>query len=139
MRVLAIDYGAKRIGLALCDELEMTTRPAGTIRLNRQSSITERIVEVAALENVEHVVVGLPLNMDGTEGPAATTVRRFAARLSEVISVPISLQDERLTSVAAEDWMAAEGVPREKRRSRSDEYAARTILEDFLSSRQEKA
>lgn len=138
MRVLAIDYGAKRIGLALCDKLEITTRPAGTIHRGPNAQVIERIVHLVEWEDVEHIVLGLPLNMNGSEGPAAAKVREFAAKLTDAVEIPITFQDERLTSVAAEEWMAAEGRSPKQRKRESDEYAARIILQDFLASRQRR-
>lgn len=138
MRVLAIDYGARRIGLALCDEFEITTRFAGTIHRDKHTETIRTIAELVEQEGVQHVVLGLPLNMDGSEGQAAATVRDFAAQLAEAFAVPVSLQDERLTSVAADEWMVSEGRSPKERKQLSDEYAARIILQDFLASRQKR-
>ncbi len=133
MRVLAIDFGAKRIGTAISDALGITVRPVETIR---RSSVERDIARLKSLVEdleAEAVVFGLPLRMDGTEGEAAATAMKFAERLRSRITVPLFTQDERLTSYEAEQMMIERGYGREQRRARSDEFAAMIILQDYLS------
>ena len=133
MRVLAIDFGAKRIGTAISDALGITVRPVETIR---RSTVEQDIARLKSLVDdleAEAVVFGLPLRMDGTEGDAAAAAMRFAERLKSRISVPLFTQDERLTSYEAEQMMIERGYGREQRRARSDEFAAMIILQDYLS------
>jgi|ERR1051325_923203 putative Holliday junction resolvase len=134
MRVLAVDFGSKNIGVAVSDALGITVRPVETIRrssLNRDLARLKFLVE--DLE-AEAVVIGLPLRMDGTAGEAAEKTLRFAERLRVELEVPVATQDERLTSYEAEQRMMEQGLGRNERRRRSDEMAAAIILQDYLST-----
>ncbi len=133
MRVLAIDFGAKRIGTAISDALGITVRPVETIRRSGVERDIARLKSLVEELEAEAVVFGLPLRMDGTQGEAAEAAMRFAERLRSRISVPLFTQDERLTSYEAEQMMIERGYGREKRRARSDEFAAMIILQDYLS------
>jgi putative Holliday junction resolvase len=138
MRVLAIDLGSKRIGIAVSDGLGITVRPVETIRRsNRERDIARLRFLVEDLE-AEAVVVGLPLRMDGTTGDAARAALRFAEALQDRLDVPVLTQDERLTSYEAEQMMIERGLGREERRARSDEFAAMLILQDYLSTTKTK-
>jgi putative holliday junction resolvase len=134
MRVLAIDLGTKRIGIAVSDALGLTVRPLETIR---RTSDQNDIVRIETLVNdleAEAVVVGLPLRMDGTIGDAAAATMRFVDKLRAQLDVAVITQDERLTSYEAEQMMTERGFSRDKRRARSDELAAMIILRDYLAS-----
>jgi putative Holliday junction resolvase len=133
MRLLAIDFGARRIGTAVSDELGLTTRPVETIRCSRSGQHITRLKELVDELEVEGVVIGVPLMMDGSVGEAAARVIGFADRLKEEIAVPVFTQDERLTSWDAEQVLAENGVRHKQRRERSDQVAAMIILRDFLS------
>lgn len=133
MRVLAVDFGSKRIGTAISDSLGISVRPVETIK---RSSLERDIMRLQFLVEdleAEAVVVGLPLRMDGTAGDAAQSAMRFVERLKSKLGVAVFTQDERLTSYEAEQMMIERGFGREKRRARSDEFAAMIILEDYLS------
>jgi len=132
MRILAIDYGARSIGLAITDELQLIARPLITISSKKEG--VERIRSICNEYDVETIVVGLPLRLDGTHGDAADRVTGFISELRGVIGVPIVTQDERLTTRAAEEMLRAQGVPWQKRREKIDAYAAAIILEDYLTS-----
>ena len=134
MRALAIDFGSKNIGIAVSDALGITVRPVDTIRRSSLNRDLERLIFLIEDLEVESVVVGLPLRMDGTMGDAAENTMRFIDRLRAQIQVPIVTQDERLTSFEAEQIMMARGLNRAQRRKRSDEVAATIILQDYLSS-----
>jgi putative Holliday junction resolvase len=134
MRALAIDFGSKNIGVAVSDALGITVRPVETIRRSSLNKDLERLIFLIADLEVESVVVGLPLRMDGTMGDAAENTMRFIERLRAEIDVPIVTQDERLTSYEAEQMMRERGLNRAQRRQRSDEVAATIILQDYLSS-----
>ena len=136
MRVLAIDYGTNSVGLAICDELHLTTRPLATIRRKggRRVDLPEEIRRYVEEYEIATLVIGMPLNMDGTHGDAARRVDRFIASLRPLISIPILTIDERLTSREADERLRAAGMSDRDRRSRSDEYAALIILEDFLAA-----
>jgi putative Holliday junction resolvase len=134
MRVMAIDYGAKAIGVAISDELQLTVRPLITIRREKRkyAQIIEQIGALITEHEIGTLVVGLPLNMDGTRGPAVARVESFIEDLRGSLSVPIVTVDERLTSYEADRMMREMGMNERERRARSDEYAATIILQDYL-------
>ncbi len=136
MRVLAIDLGSKRIGTAVSDALGLSARPVETIRRTSLDRDLARLQALVEDLEVEAVVVGLPLRMDGQIGDAASGVLRFVERLRARLAVQVFTQDERLTSYEAEQMMIERGLNREARRARSDEFAALLILEDFLAASQ---
>ena len=130
MRYLAIDYGNKRTGLAICDRNETITSPLAVIQ--GQKHILARIAEIAAAENVDAIVLGLPLNMDDSEGPQAKLVRSFAAKLTRRLGIPVHFQDERLSTFGAAEKLAGAELTRKKTKRRIDAVAAAQILEAFL-------
>ncbi len=132
MRYLAIDYGTKRTGLAVCDAAETIASPYGV--LHGQKDLIPQIGRVVASENIEAIVLGLPLNMDDSEGPQAKKVRAFAKQLQAQVQVPIYLQDERLSSFGAEEKLEEIGLPKGKRRERLDALAAAEILQAFFGA-----
>jgi putative Holliday junction resolvase len=134
MRVMAVDYGTKAIGLAICDELQLTVRPLATIRREKRDrkQVAERIAHLVTEHEIGSLVVGLPLNMDGTRGGAVEKVERFITDLQEQLSIPIMTIDERLTSYEADQILREMGVGPKERKARSDEYAAVLILQDYL-------
>jgi putative Holliday junction resolvase len=136
MRYLAIDYGTKRTGLAICDSAETIASPLAVIQ--GQKELLKKIAEVIKAEDVEAVVLGLPLNMDDSEGFQTKLVLRFAEQLKEHLNVPIHFQDERLSSFSAEEKMASAELTRGKRRKRLDAVAAAEILEAFLEQKTPK-
>jgi putative Holliday junction resolvase len=133
MRVAALDVGDVRIGVAVSDELGMTSRGIGVVRRVGGVRDLERIAALLAPYAPGRVVIGLPLDMDGTEGPRAAKTRRFADRVEAHLGIPVELFDERLTTVAAHEAMAATGVPRKRRRDLVDQMAAAIILESYLA------
>lgn len=130
MRYLAIDYGSKRTGLAICDATETIVSPLAVIQ--DQKDLLQKIADIIVNENVEAVVLGLPLNMDDSHGPQAKRVFNFADRLKGRINVPIYFQDERLSTFGAEEKLAAADFTRGKKKKRLDAVAAAQILEAFL-------
>jgi putative pre-16S rRNA nuclease len=134
MRVLAVDLGSKRIGIAVSDELGISVRPVETIHRKSLARDVDRIRFLAADLQVEAIVVGLPLRMDGSSGEAAAKTLRFVESLKSAVAVSVSTQDERLTSYEADQIMIEQGLSRDQRRARSDEAAAMIILRDFLST-----
>jgi putative Holliday junction resolvase len=130
MRYLAIDYGAKRTGLAVCDADERVVSPLRV--LQGQKNLVAKIRQIVAAESVEAVVLGLPLNMDGSQGPQAKRVIAFAEQLRRHIGVPVHFQDERLSSFGAEQKLQETGLSRTKKQERLDALAAAEILESFL-------
>ena len=130
MRYLAIDYGTKRTGLAICDLAETIVSPLAV--LEGQKELLKKIADVVKANGVEAVVLGLPLNMDNSEGPQAKLVLKFADQLKEHLDIPIHFQDERLSSFGAEDKLAPADFTRGEKRKRLDAVAAAEILEAFL-------
>lgn len=133
MRYLAIDYGMRRTGLAICDPAETMAFPFDV--LQGQKNLVERIEQVVATEHVDAIVLGLPLNMDGSQGPQAQRVMAFAERLQQHVRVPIHLQDERLSSFGAQEKLLTTGLSKAKQRERLDALAAAEILQAFLEGR----
>lgn len=130
MRYLAIDYGTKRTGLAICDPAEAIVSPYGV--LHGQKDLIRQIGRIVASENIEAIVLGLPLNMDDTEGPQAKKVRAFAKALQAHVQVPVYFQDERLSSFGAEEKLEEIGLSKGKKLERLDALAAAEILHAFL-------
>ena len=134
MRVMALDYGERGVGVAISDELQLTARPLTTIRREkkRYAQVIERIRELVDENEVATLVVGLPLNMDGSRGAAVERVESFISDLRLGVSIPIVTVDERLTSQEADRMLREMGVGLRERRARSDEYAAMIILQDYI-------
>jgi putative Holliday junction resolvase len=132
MRILALDVGKRRIGVAISDPMGVTARPLSTIDRNRQTPA--KILNMVQELGVELLVIGLPLHLNGTEGEQADDVRKFAAKLSAAgCSVPIKFIDERLTSVEAEARLSDRRGSWRKKKSRIDAFAAALILEAYLN------
>ena len=134
MRILAIDFGDRRLGLAISDELRMTARPLATLERAPKKKSFDRISQFVSELDVERVVVGMPMRLDGTMGDAAARVEKFINDLREQLPCPVVAWDERLTSREAEERMRAAGLNFTERNKRVDEFAATIILEDFLAS-----
>jgi len=132
MRTLGVDLGKARIGLALADDLLRTARPLETVQHRSAGADVARIVAVAREWEVARAVVGLPINMDGSEGPAARHARAFAARLGEALGLPVELFDERLSTFEAEQRLRERGVPSRELRDKVDAEAAAVILQGWL-------
>jgi putative Holliday junction resolvase len=134
-RILAIDYGSKRIGLAISDPTRTIASPLTTLyRREGKRPPWAELERVVHEQEVAGIVVGLPVSLAGEDTPWTAEVREFAARLAERTGVPVDLQDERLTSVQAEAIVRGSGLPRRKRedRSRVDSAAAALILQTYL-------
>lgn len=132
MRVLAIDWGVKRTGLAICDELGLTVRPLTTLH-GASRKLIPQIANLVIEHEVEQVVVGLPLGANGGVGDAALRVQAFVDVLKATLTCPVVTWNERLTSYAADEWMKEQGYSSREREQRSDEIAAAILLEDYLS------
>lgn len=128
--VLAIDYGRRRIGLAISDALGLTARPLATLERKGQARDFAQLREIVREHQVKRIVVGHPLRMDGTPGDMADEAERFARRVERALELPVELVDERLTSWAADDWLAAH--PEMGRGRTNDEIAAAILLEEYL-------
>ncbi|MFO1518178.1 MAG: Holliday junction resolvase RuvX [bacterium] len=137
MRCLALDVGEKRIGLATSDELGMGVWPQATLQRKGREEDLEALIQVIQDRSIQMLVVGLPYNMDGTEGPQARKVKSFVSQLKQAlerkgIALPIEWCDERLTSWEAEKRLSEKGKKGKKRKEEVDAMAACLILEDYL-------
>lgn len=135
MRLLAIDYGDKKLGLALSDGLGLTVRPLVTLERVPKERSFQRIIAIVEEHSVEAVVVGVPLRLDGSAGDAALRVGRFMDELRSRLACPIVGWDEKLTSVEAEERMRLSGLRPAERKEKIDQYAAMVLLEDYINSR----
>jgi putative holliday junction resolvase len=132
MRILAIDYGTKRVGLALSDETGTIAQPLQFLPAEPAAKLLDRLKETVAERKVEEIVVGIPRNMNGTYGPAAEKAREFVAALKQVLTIPVHTWDERLTTVQANRFLIETGMRREKRKERVDQTAAAILLQSYL-------
>lgn len=134
MRAMGLDVGTKTIGLAVADELGLTAQPVTVLRRKNLKTDLETLVRLAEERAVDRWVVGLPLNMDGSEGPRAASTRAFGEALARISHLPVIYHDERLTTVAAERALIEADVSRKKRRDVIDQVAASLILQGWLDS-----
>lgn len=139
VRILAIDYGRKRIGLALSDEFGVTAQPLSTlVRTNRREDF-RHLREICRLHGVHRILVGHPVHMSGEAGEMAQEAERFAARLQEELAIETELLDERLTSWEAQQSVSLSAPSRRKRRANIDSLAAAILLREYLDSNQADA
>ncbi len=134
-RILALDHGTKRIGVALSDELGWTAQPLETLVRRTLEQDIGHIADLVQIHDVKEVLLGLPLRLNGEEGPAAQSVRQFAERLAKALPVPLVTWDERMTTKAAEDLLIAADMSRKKRKGVVDRVAAALLLQSYLEAR----
>ena len=135
MAIAALDLGARRIGIAVTDADGLSAHPLCTIERRSFGADKEAIHRALGSREIECLVIGLPVNMDGSEGPMARHARNFAARLAAAMSIEVKLQDERLSSFEAEQRLR-NAVQRGKKKKAIDAVAAAVILENYLESRE---
>ncbi len=135
VRILALDYGEKRIGLAISDELGWTAQGLPTLIRQGIARDIATLVDLSRERQVDEVVVGLPYRQNGTLGLSGERVLAFIGRLSRQLSVPVTSWDERLTTKMAERLLIEGGVSREKRKLSIDRVAATLILQSYLDAR----
>lgn len=135
MVILSVDYGDARTGVAVCDKFEILASPVTVVHEKDAVKLAESIAKIAAEKCVEHLVVGLPKNMDGSEGFRAENCRNFAAILQEKTKLPLDFQDERLTTVSAHNALNLTDTRGKKRKEVVDAVSAVIILEDYLRKR----
>jgi putative Holliday junction resolvase len=135
MRILALDPGTVRIGLALSDELHMIASPLEYVPAEPFAKLLERLRQLIREKEVGLILVGLPRNMDGSYGPAALKVQEFVAALRAALTVPIQTWDERLTSVQAQRLLVQGGMRRRDRKQKVDKMAAAILLQSYLDAR----
>ena len=135
MRILGLDYGTKTVGVAVTDALGITVQPLETITRDADNKLRptlRRIEELIEEMNVQEIVLGLPLNMDGSEGERATRSREFADMLERRTGLSVHLLDERLTTIEADEILDSCGIPKKNHKRYVDSVAAVLILEDYV-------
>jgi putative Holliday junction resolvase len=138
MKILAVDYGDSRTGLATCDRTEFLTSPiTPQITVKARDKVAARVCEVAKEIEAELIVIGLPLNMDGTEGERARKSRKLAKTVETWSGLPVRMWDERQTTCAAADLLDESGTFGAKRKSILDSVSATVILDDYIQWRKE--
>ena len=135
MRYLAIDHGEKRTGLAVSDASETLVSPHSVITTGSQVELIRRLLAVIQEDQIEAIVVGLPFNMDGSEGPRAKKVRQFTEALLKHVAIEVHFHDERLSSFEAEHLIVDLELTRKKKKKRLDAIAAAEILQSFLDTK----
>jgi putative Holliday junction resolvase len=132
MRILALDHGTKRIGVAVSDETKTIAQPLEYIPAEPFAEFLERLKTILAEKEVDFILIGMPRNMDGSYGPAAQKVEVFIAALKSAVTVPIKTWDERLTSTMANRALLQGNVRRDKRKQKVDAMAAAILLQSYL-------
>ena len=137
MKIMAVDYGDSRTGLAMCDKSEILASPLYTINMKDFDRCVEMTAQAAKENKAELIVVGNPINMNGTEGPRSEKCRLFADRLRELVDVDVVMWDERFTSTIAHRSLIDSGAKRSTRQNKGiiDGMAATIILNDYLQSK----
>jgi len=133
-RVLGLEIGSKRIGVAVSDPLGITAQSLAVIKAESDQEIVEKLKPIINDQKVDEIVLGLPLNMNGTEGPQAKRVIEFCDFLKGEINIPVKLWDERMTTAQVERIMIEADVTRKKRKEKIDKLAAQVILQSYLDS-----
>lgn len=135
MKILAVDLGKARTGLAVCDEGEVLATPAGVISEWNREKLLRDVAEKTEKLGAERIVVGLPKNMDGSEGESAQNARAFAESLRALVSMPVVMQDERGTTITAHNYLNDTDTRGKKRKAVIDAVSATVILQDYLAWR----
>lgn len=134
MIIISVDLGKARTGLAISDKTGFLASPLDMIEEKSPAKILEKVAKAATDNKAELVVVGLPKNMDGSEGDSAKSAREFASKLSEITGVKTVMQDERGTTITAHSYLSQRDVKGKKRKAQVDTVAAAIILQDYLDS-----
>lgn len=135
MKIMAVDFGDARTGLAACDRTEFLASPLGVIEEKSFAKVAEKIVYASREYDVGMIVIGLPRNMDGTEGARAQKSHKLADTLRAIVDIPVELWDERSTTVTAANILSENGTYGKKRKEVLDAVAATVILESYLAYR----
>lgn len=135
MKILAVDYGDARTGLALCDRTEFLASPLGIIEEKSYAKVIEKIVHASREYEAGMIVVGLPKNMNGSEGARAEKTRKMVDMLKKIVDIPVEMWDERSTTVSAAGILTENGTFGKKRKQILDAVAATVILESYMSYR----
>ena len=134
MRIIAVDYGEHRTGIAVSDELGITAQGLDTIEVADESEILNRIAYIAGEKKAEKVVIGLPLNMDGSESEKSVKVRKLGAALEKITKTPVVFWDERMTSMQAKRVMREMEIRTYKNKQMVDKISATLILQEYMKT-----
>lgn len=137
-RILALDHGTRRIGVAIADHETGIAFARPAIRRHDERADFAHIARLTAEERITRIVLGLPRNLDGSEGPQAASVRAFAARLAPVVGLPVTFVDERLTSWEAGERLRATGRRPDARSGEVDSASAKLILQEYLDAEEHR-
>jgi len=138
MRILGLDYGSKRIGVAVCDELGMTAQGLATITRKNRRQTLEEIAGFIRTYNAEKIVIGYPIRLDGSEGIQCEKINNFASILESAFSLPVIKWDETLSTKEAEEILTRANIARNKRRNIVDKLAASLILQGYLDAQERR-
>ena len=138
MKIMAVDYGDARTGIAVCDRTEFLASPVGTVEEKDPAILAMKIAHLANEYEVGEIVIGYPVNMNGTVGPRAEKCKAFAVLVESVTELPVRMWDERSTTVEAHGYLNATNVRGKKRKAVVDTVAATIILESYLEYRNKK-
>ncbi len=136
MRIMGLDYGSRTVGVALTDPTGLIAQPLCTLTRDRESKLRKTLQEIEKMVSeyqVERIILGLPFNMDDSEGERAEKTREFREKLAQRVSVPIEFMDERLTTMEAQEILDESGIPRSEQKRVIDQVAAQLILEAFMN------
>ena len=139
MVILSVDFGQARTGIAVCDRSEFLASPVTVIQEKYVPALIEKIAALAAEKQAERIVVGLPVNMNGTEGESARNARRFADDLHTASGLPVDMLDERCTTMEAHRFLNATNTRGKKRKAVVDAVSAVIILDNYLARRKSQA
>jgi putative Holliday junction resolvase len=132
MIIMSVDYGDKRTGIAICDKLEMLASPVGVLTEWNSETLADKIVNLAVEKKAETIVIGLPKNMDGSQGFRADACKELGELVKSRTQIPVEFWDERLTTVSAHRILSENNVRGKKRKAVVDSVAAEIILQDYI-------
>ncbi len=135
MIIMSVDYGDKRTGIAICDKLEMLASPVGVLTEWNSETLADKIVNLAVEKKAETIVIGLPKNMDGSQGFRADACKELGELVKARTQIPVEFWDERLTTVSAHRILSENNVRGKKRKAVVDSVAAEIILQDYIDWR----
>ncbi len=138
MIIMSVDYGDKRTGIAICDKLEMLASPVGVLAEWNPETLADKIVNLAIEKKAETIVIGLPKNMDGSQGFRADACKELGELVKARSQIPVEFWDERLTTVSAHRILSENNVRGKKRKAVVDSVAAEIILQDYIDWRKSR-
>lgn len=137
MIIMAVDYGDVRTGIAFCDKNEILASPFTVINETYAPKLAKKICETASVNHAEKIVIGLPVNMDGTQGYRCDECKELGAMIENLTDIPVEFQDERLTTVIAHNFLSQNNVRGKKRKNTVDAVSASVILQSYIDKRKQ--